>query len=146
MAKRTQASRSAHRPGGQGPSRAKKTSGTEPSSGNPVDAEVSAAEDIGATYSDVEVDEVAAAAVAAAATSQATEAPPAAKSGRRVRRRAARTSKKKRNQDDLAARSAAETVWVRADLRRIGIVSIVLFVALAVAYVIFGVVDVLNLY
>ena len=140
MAKRTRASRSAHRPGGQGPSRAKKTSGAEPSLESPIDAEVSAAEDIGATYSDVEVDEV-----AAATTSQATEAPPAAKSGRRVRRRAARTSKK-RSQDDLATRSAAETVWVRADLRRIGIVSIVLFVGLAVAYVIFGVVDVLNLY
>ena len=145
MAKRTRASRSAHRPGGPGPSRAKKTSGAEPSPENPVDAEVSAAEDIGATYSDVEVDEVAAAAIAAATTSQATAAPPEAKPGRRARRRTARTSKK-RNQDDLASRATAETVWVRADLRRIGVVSVVLFVALAVAYVVFGIVDVLNLY
>ena len=144
MAKRTRASRSAHRPGGQGPSRTKKASGTEPGSATPAEPEASTGEVIAATDSDVEVDEVAVAAVAAS-TSQATEAPPEAKSGRRVRRRTARTSKK-RSQDDLAARAAAETVWVRADLRRIGVVSVVLFVALGVAYVIFGVVDVLNLY
>lgn len=144
MAKRTRASRSAHRPGGQGPSRTKKASDAELSSAT-ADAEVSTAEDIGATYSDVEVDEVAAAAIAAATASQATEAPPEARPGRRARRRTARTSKK-RNQDDLASRATAETVWVRADLRRIGVVSVVLFVALAVAYVVFGVVDVLNLY
>ena len=37
-------------------------------------------------------------------------------------------------------------MWVREDLRRIGVVSLVLFVALAVAYVVFGMLDVLNLY
>lgn len=148
MAKRTRASRSARRPGGQGPNRTKKSSGAETSSATPADPEVSSAEDIGADYSEVEVDEVAAAAVAAATTTQAAEAAQPAQepsSGRRSRRRKERTSKK-RSQDDLAARAAAETVWVRADLRRIGIVSVVLLVALAVAYLIFGVMDVLGLY
>ena len=142
MAKRTRASRSAHRPGGQGPNRTKKTSGEESSSATPAESEVSTAEDIGASYSEVEVDEVAAAAVAAATTTEATQQ---TTKGKRSRKRAVRTAKRK-SQDDLAARAAAETVWVREDLRRIGVVSLVLFVALAVAYVVFGMLDVLNLY
>ena len=142
MAKRTRASRSAHRPGGQGPNRTKKTSGEESSSTTPAEPEVSTAEDIGASYSEVEVDEVAAAAVAAATTTEATQQ---TTKGKRSRKRAVRTAKRK-SQDDLAARAAAETVWVRVDLRRIGVVSLVLFVALAVAYVVFGMLDVLNLY
>ena len=48
MAKRTRASRSARRPGGQGPNRTKKTSDAEPGSATPTDPEVSTAEDIGA--------------------------------------------------------------------------------------------------
>jgi hypothetical protein len=89
------------------------------------------------------VDEVAAAAIASATASQTTEEQP---TGRRARRRAVGRSSKKRGQDDLATRAAAETAWVRGDLRRIGVVSVVLIAALAVAYVVFGVVDVLNLY
>lgn len=143
MAKRTRASRSAHRPGGQGPTRTKKSSDAETSSGSGTDPEVSTAEDIGASYSEVGVDEDAAAAVAAVTTSPPATPEPSA--GKRSRRRAARTSKRK-GRDELAARAAAETVWVRADLRRIGVVSIVLIAALAVAYVVFGVMDVLNLY
>ena len=143
MAKRSRASRSARRPGGQGPSRTKKTSGAEASSATPVEPEVSTAEDIGASYSEVEVDEVAAAAVAAAATT--TQAAQEPTKGKRSRRRAVRSAKRK-TQDDLASRAAAETVWVREDLRRIGVVSIVLIAALAVAYVVFGVLDVLSLY
>ena len=143
MAKRTRASRSAHRPGGQGPSRPKRTSGAETSAATPTEAEVTSPEEIGATYAEVEVDEVAAAAIASATASQTTEEQP---TGRRARRRAVGRSSKKRGQDDLATRAAAETAWVRGDLRRIGVVSVVLIAALAVAYVVFGVVDVLNLY
>ena len=142
MAKRTRASRSAHRPGGQGPNRTKKTSGAESSATTSAEPEVSTAEDIGASYSEVEVDEAAAAAVAATSTAQATQDAP---TGKRSRRRAVRTSKRK-SAYDLAARAAAETLWVREDLRRIGIVSVILIVALALSYVVFGVMDVLNLY
>ena len=52
----------------------------------------------------------------------------------------------KQRTDDLTSRAAAENVWVREDLRRIGIVSVVLLVALAVCWVIFGMLDVLSLY
>lgn len=147
MAKRTRASRSAHRPGGQGPTRPKRTSGAEASAetsaATPVQAEATSPEEIGATDAEVEVDEVAAAAIASATATQATEEPP---TGRRARRRVQGRSSKKRGQDDLATRAAAETAWVREDLRRIGVVSIVLIAALAVAYVVFGVIDVLGLY
>jgi hypothetical protein len=143
VAKRTQASRSAHRPGGQGPNRAKKTPEADESAAIPSEADVTSAEEIGATYSEVEVDEVAAAAVAAVGTQQATEEPA---SGRRSRRRAQTRTSKRRSGADLTSRSAAEDVWVRADLRRIGVVSAILIVGLALAYLVFGVMDVLGLY
>lgn len=143
MAKRTRASRSAHRPGGQGPTRAKKTSDAETSSPASRPADVSTAEDINVNDSEVEVDEVAAAAVAASTATAASEEPP---TGRRSRRRAKGRTSKKRNQNDLASQATAEDVWVRADLRRIAVVSVILVVALALAYVVFGVMDVLNLY
>ena len=85
-------------------------------------------------------------AVAALAAATATPAEPATQpEPRRSRRRDRRRGAKQRS-DDLAARAAAETVWVRADLRRIGIVSVILLVALAVSWVIFGLLDVLSLY
>lgn len=143
MAKRTRASRSAHRPGGQGPNRMKKSSGAEASPATPADPAVSTAEDIGAAYSEVEVDEVTAAAIAAATTTAETTSEPT--TGRRSRRRAARSTKRK-GRDDLESRAAAEIVWVRADLRRIGVVSVILILALGAAYVVFGVMDVLGLY
>ena len=143
MAKRTRASRSAHRPGGQGPTRAKKTSEAETSSATSTQDDVSTAEDISGSYSDVEVDEVAAAAVAASTAPAVSEEPP---TGRRSRRRARGRTSKKKGQDDLASRATAEDVWVRADLRRIAVVSVILVAALAAAYVVFGVMDVLNLY
>jgi hypothetical protein len=59
-------------------------------------------------------------------------------------RRARRSARSR--PDDLAARAAAEDVWVRADLRRIGIISAVLLAGLAVAWVIFVLLDVLGLY
>jgi hypothetical protein len=124
---------------------AKKTSGAEASSSGAAEPEVLAADEIGAEY--VEVDEVAAAAVAAAtapaATAATAEAPPS--EGKRAKGRTRRKTGRK-SQDELAARSAAENVWVREDLRRIGIVSVILIVALAVFFIVFGVVDVLNLY
>lgn len=142
MAKRTRASRSAHRPGGQGPTRTKKTSEAETSAATSPAADIGTAGDMAASYSEVEVDEVAAAAVAASATTPASEEPT---TGRRSRRRArGRTSKK--GHADLAARATSEDVWVRADLRRIAVVSVILVAALALAYVVFGIVDVLNLY
>lgn len=145
MAKRTRASRSAHRPGGQGPSRTKRESGAEASPAAPVGSTSGRAEDDAVRRSEVEVDEVAVAAVAAATTTP--EEPPAQErpAGKRSRRRAARSSKRK-SQDDLASRAAAETAWVRGDLRRIGVVSIVLVTLLAVSYVLFGMLDVLGLY
>lgn len=142
MAKRTRASRSARRPGGQGPNRAKKPPGAESSPGAPAETEFTSVEAIDATYSEVEVDEAAAAAVATSTSTQQTEEQPV---GRRSRRRVQGRSGKKAR-EDLAARAAAEDTWVRADLRRIGIVSAVLIAALAVAYVVFGLMDVLGLY
>ena len=153
MAKRVRGSRSAHRPGGQGPSRAKKTSGSAAPA--PVDVAPASADEY-ATEADeyvteadefvtdagsgeVEVDEVAVAALAAAGPSP--EQTGQVRSPRRARRKA-----RKQRPDDLAARAAAEDVWVREDLRRIGIVSVVLLVALALAWVVFAFLDVLNLY
>jgi hypothetical protein len=146
VAKRVRGSHSTHRPGGQGPSRTKKTS-DDPLDGEDdvlpaTSVDDSDAEDLGAAYTEVEVDEVAAAAVAATAA-------PAAVAETTKPRRAKRRAKRRQNKarpDDLTARSAAENVWVRADLRRIGIVSVILIASLAVAWLIFGVLDVLNLY
>lgn len=140
MAKRVRGNRSTHRPGGQGPSRSKQTAGESvatPSDAAQADLEPGV-ETIEADYADVTVDETAAAAVAGATAPVA--APPESKRRRRDRRRA------KSRPNDLAARAAAEDVWVREDLRRIGIVSIILLVALAGAWVVFVALDVLNLY
>jgi len=132
VAKRVR-SRSTYRPGGQGPSRTKKTSDDSTSAAEDVsqttdDAVDSAIAATGAEYTEIAVDPAAAPA-------------PAATSRRRSRRRGA-----KARPDDLAARAAAENVWVREDLRRIGIVSVILLVALALAWVVFVAMDVLNLY
>ena len=48
--------------------------------------------------------------------------------------------------DSLQARIAAENVYVREDLRRILVVSAILFGALAVAWVVFVFLDVFGLY
>jgi hypothetical protein len=146
VAKRVRRSRSAHRPGGQGPSRAKKTPESEaPSVDEVLEAEPAEELPSGFTDSEVEVDEVAAAAVAETTAVAATATQAESSEARPTRRRDRRRTRKQRP-DDLEARAAAETVWVRADLRRIGIVSLVLFAALAVCWVVFGVVDVLDLY
>jgi hypothetical protein len=49
-------------------------------------------------------------------------------------------------QDSLQARIAAENVYVRDDLRRIAVVSAILFAALAAAWFVFVFLDVLGLY
>lgn len=145
MAKRVRSSRSTHRPGGQGPSRTKTTSDAALDDQDDVlqaaSVDDGSVEDLDATYTEVEVDEVAAAAVAATAAPAAAETT----TPRRAKRRAKRRQNKARP-DDLTARATAENVWVREDLRRIGIVSVILIATLAVAYLIFGVLDVLNLY
>ncbi len=132
MAKRARASRSAHRPGGQGPTRTKQT--VDPSSAA-VDATPEGASDTGndlvgeaieAQYDQLPVGDTALA------------APP--RRTRQDRRRA------KSRPDDLTARASAEDVWVREDLRRIGIVSVILVVGLALAWVLFVPLDLLGLY
>lgn len=144
MAKRVRGSRSAHRPGGQGPSRTRRSASDAPDviAGDAAVPEPELVDDVTYSEVDVEVDEVAAAAVAAVATETQAgqeQAPP------RTRRRDRRRSAKQRT-GDLTARGAAESVWVRADLRRIGLVSVVLLALLAVGWVVFGVLDVLSLY
>lgn len=138
MAKRVRGSRSAHRPGGQGPSRARRTDIDGATA--PDDALPASADDLvtDADYSEVEVDEAAVAALAAATPASAPEQELAP---RRSRRKA-----RKQRPSDLAARVAAEDVWVRQDLRRIGVVSMIQLAALAVAWVLFGLLDVLSLY
>lgn len=107
-----------------------------------------AAEDIGAGYAEVEVDEVAAAAILAATATPEEGPDPSdaigpAPAGRRADRR--RTAKR-RTAEELSARAAAEDAWVRADLRRIGVISLVLLAVLAASWVVFGAMDVLGLY
>ena len=132
MARRARASRSSHRPGGQGPERSPRAGHTPSSAVPPTpesarDADIDAAvELIGSQYPEAGM-------VEAAAVAQP-------KPTRRARRSA------RSRPDDLAARAAAEDVWVRADLRRIGFISAVLLAGLAVAWVVFVLLDVLGLY
>lgn len=126
MAKRVR-SRSTHRPGGQGPSRTKK-SGEDTS----LDAETveptadidGALETVESSYTEIAIDESA----------------PGPRKSRRARR-----SMRSRS-DSLEGRVSAENVYVRQDLRRIGVVSVVLLVMLAVAWVLFFAMDLLGLY
>jgi hypothetical protein len=142
VAKRVRGSRSAHRPGGQGPSRAKRTS--DSAALTPDDVTPASPDELvtDADYSEVDVDEVAVAALAAATTKKEPEPEP---EQARVPRRGRRRARKQRS-SDLAARVAAENVWVRDDLRRIGLVTVVLLIGLAVTWVLFGFLDVLSLY
>ncbi len=130
MAKKVHGVSSTHRPGGQGPSRNKKTSDAAAAEGA-SEATTDVNEPIDAEYSEITPEEPVAVATAAA---------PAESKRRRSRRRTRVKS------DDLASRATAEDVWVRADLRRIGIVSVVLVAALAVSWVVFYLMDVLSLY
>lgn len=146
MAKRVRGNRSAYRPGGQGPGGTKQTSEGATSASDDLTAATESDEIVGGVTGDeVEVDEAAVAALAAATPPTATSEPTPKRESKRARRRERRRSTKQRS-DDLAARAAAENVWVREDLRRIGIVSVILLVALALAWVVFGMLDVLSLY
>jgi hypothetical protein len=112
-----------------------------------IDASM-AAEGSGLSYAEVQVDEAAAAAIAAATVSPADGALSSDTSvgpigGRRADRR--RTSKR-RTSEELSARGAAEDAWIREDLRRIGVISLVLLALLAACWVVFGAMDVLGLY
>lgn len=140
MAKRARASRSAHRPGGQGPSRNRKT---EDAPVSPVGSSEDAV-GVGATQTpatgapgEVMAGDLPTEAIVEGAIQSAT--PPESRRTRRARRAKTRP-------DDLAARAAAENAWVRADLRRIWVVSAILMVALALSWVVFVAVDVLSLY
>ncbi len=129
MAKRVRGSRSTHRPGGQGPSRTKKTTD-----------EAAAANEVSDVAADVDIDD----AVESVATEYTEIAIEEAAPAPTTRRRTRRAPKVKA--DSLEARVAAENIYVRADLRRIGIVSVILVTGLVVAWVLFVVMDLLSLY
>ena len=130
MAKRIRGSRSSHRPGGQGPSRTKKA----------ADDTTTPAADVSEASADVDID-AAVGAVGAEITEIAIEEPaPAAPRPRRARRGT------KIKADSLVARATAEDVYVREDLRRIGIVSATLLAALLIAWVLLVAMDLLGLY
>ncbi len=132
MAKRARASRSTHRPGGQGPTRTKQTADASSAA---VDTDPESVTDAGYDLSgeaiEAQYNEVALESAAVAASPRRT---------RQDRRRA------KSRPDDLTARASAEDVWVREDLRRIGIVSAILVAGLAIAWVLFVPLDLLGLY
>ena len=140
MAKRARASRSAHRPGGQGPSRSRKTEDAPVGPAGPGEDAVSvgAAEAAAAGAPDAVIEGAGAADAIVGGTIQPAT-PAESKRTRRARRAKTRP-------DDLAARAAAENGWVREDLRRIWVVSAILMAALAVSWVLFVALDVLNLY
>ncbi len=116
----------------RGPTRSKKS--TDDTLGSP--------EDVAGVAADVNPEVSGDAMVAEYTEVSAEQAAPAA-GGRRTRQARRRA---KSRPDDLAARAAAEDVWVRADLRRIGVVSAILVAGLAVAWVVFVMLDVLGLY
>ena len=132
MARRARTSRSSHRPGGQGPDRSRKAADApvtpaQDAMGPTGEADIDAAIDsIDSQYPDV---------------SMTVAAPVAAPKQTRQARRSARS-----RPDDLTAHAVAEDVWVREDLRRIGVVSLILLAGLAASWVVFVLLDVLNLY
>ena len=90
-----------------------------------------AVETVSGEYTEIALEEAPAATAAATTTS----------SRRRRTRRSARAQA-----ESLEGRSAAENTWVREDLRRIGIISVVLLTALLIAWVLLVVVDIFNIY
>lgn len=129
MAKRVRGGRSNYRPGGQGPSRATKTAET-PGDGDGIGAQTPVA-DIDAAVGTVEAEY----------TELALEEPGAPVARSRRARRSTRV-----RADSLTSRAAAEDAFVREDLRRIGAVSIILIIGLALAWVLFYAMDLLGLY
>jgi hypothetical protein len=127
VAKRVRGSRSAHRPGGHSPVRARR--GPEPSAS---DAVPSSGWDSGI---DEALDVVVLEETAITIEDRPTPTPQS-RPAKRVKVRA----------DSLEVRVAAEDVYVREDLRRIAVVSAILISALVVAWIVLVVLDVLGLY
>jgi hypothetical protein len=129
VAKRIRGSRSAHRPGGQAPVRARRSLDAAPTTSamgfrEPWEEGIEEAIDV------IVLEE---------ATIDFDERPAPIAQARPARR-------VKVKADSLEARVAAEDVYVREDLRRIGFVSAILIASLLAAWVIFVVLDVLDLY
>lgn len=132
MAKRVRGSHATHRPGGLGPSRARRpsdattftiTTSEGSLTGRATDIE-GAIDSVMLESTEITIDEM------------APVAPQARRAQRGVRVKA----------DSLEARVAAENVYVREDLRRIGTVALVLVAALTVAWLLLVALDVLELY
>ena len=122
MAKRARGARSGHRPGGQGPSRTRK-------SGDTTSTAVPAAAGPGFTGGadiDAAIETVALESEELAAAHEAYLEPPTTRKARRGA---------KVRSDSLEARIAAENVFIAEDLRRIGILTIGLVAALLVVWV-----------
>lgn len=135
MAKRVRGSRSKHLPGGQGPSHSKKT---WDSSGAPETVAVS-------TTSDADID-MALDIVAMQATELAIEEPLTPVAPVEKPRRSRRGAKAKAKADSLTARSAAETIYVREDLRSIAVISGILLAGLIIAAVLLVSMNLSGLY
>ena len=129
MAKRIRGSRSAHRPGGQAPVRARRSPEAVPTASGSVPA---------STW-DVDLDETIDVVVLEETAITIEERAPSSPQSRAPKRIKVRA-------DSLEARVAAEDVYVREDLRRIGVVSAILISSLVVAWVVFVFLDVLDLY
>ena len=132
MAKRVRGKRAAYRPGGQGPSRSGRAA-DDASSGEtafePAAADIDDAIDVVAgEYTEVTL----------------AEAEPAAAPGTTKRRRTRRSARAQA--ESLEGRAAAENIYVREDLRRIGVISGILFAGLAIAWVLFVALDILDVY
>jgi len=130
VAKRVRGSRSSHRPGGQGPSRARR-------SGDAI-GPTSVDETLGARPADI--DEAIGSVVVETTEITIEETDPFEAQPRRGRRGV------KVRADSLQARVTAENVYVREDLRRIGMITLVLLGILVAAWVLFVPLDLLGLY
>jgi hypothetical protein len=130
VAKRVRGSRSAHRPGGQGPVRTRRTGEASTPSGSEVTP---------STW-DADVDDAIDLVVMETMEVSIEEPTPVVQSTRR-QRRATRVKA-----DSLQARVTAENVYVLEDLRRIAFVTAILFIGLLVAWVLFVPLGLLGLY
>jgi hypothetical protein len=128
VAKRVRGSHSTHRPGGHVPVRQQKPPATAPS---PTSADANWDDGIDQAIDSYVLE-----------TTEVTIEDPVAPAAAPSRARKRVTVK----QDSLQARVAAENVYVREDLRRIAVVSGILLASLAVAWLLFVVLDLLGLY
>jgi hypothetical protein len=130
LAKRVRGSHSTHRPGGLAPAHPRGTAG---SPGTPAGGVTDAQWD---TEIDAAIDSLVLETTEVTIEDPVMAARPASRARRRVTVKA----------DSLDARVAAENIYVRQDLRRIGVVSAILVTGLAVAWILFVALDLLNLY